>query len=257
MKYRLGYTRHRKPTSGFTLIELLVVISIIALLLSILLPSMRAAREQAKQMVCSSQMRQVGLAQLLYINDFDKYTPMFQQFLRPEGWRYRWWFQHIFNYSETLDLTRCPSVKWSVAGGNRMALTELDDPLGKLQSASEDGWIHLDYILNGYLGCKPDKTIWHTEEGMPASKVSNPSSRFMVWDAWTGIRDTRDFMDNSGFRQGPPPEQYDRMRCPIGWEPLIPAPQHGKGHNYLYADGHVSWHNYVNVPWDDRRFYAK
>jgi len=54
---------------GFTLIELLVVIAVIAVLMGILMPTLNAARESGRKVVCQSNLRQIGLAHLLYAED--------------------------------------------------------------------------------------------------------------------------------------------------------------------------------------------
>jgi len=64
-----------KDRRGFTLIELLVVIAIIAILAAILFPVFAKAREQAKKAACTSNVKQLGLAWMMYVQDYDETFP--------------------------------------------------------------------------------------------------------------------------------------------------------------------------------------
>src|SRR3984957_10656640 len=64
------------PRLAFTLIELLVVIAIIAILAAILFPVFAQAREQARKTTCLSNVKELGLGTLMYVQDYDETFPI-------------------------------------------------------------------------------------------------------------------------------------------------------------------------------------
>jgi prepilin-type N-terminal cleavage/methylation domain-containing protein len=66
----------RRVLRAFTLIELLVVIAIIAILAAILFPVFAQAREKARSTACISNLKQIGIGMMQYVQDFDELYPL-------------------------------------------------------------------------------------------------------------------------------------------------------------------------------------
>jgi prepilin-type N-terminal cleavage/methylation domain-containing protein/prepilin-type processing-associated H-X9-DG protein len=105
---------------AFTLIELLVVVAVIALLAALLFPVFAQARERARMSACVSNMRQIGVAFILYVQDYDETFPhvRFHELtgLGDEdrvGKRVNCWRNAIRPYLKSLDLFACPSNPFS------------------------------------------------------------------------------------------------------------------------------------------------
>ncbi|NCO34344.1 MAG: hypothetical protein AUJ92_17170 [Armatimonadetes bacterium CG2_30_59_28] len=94
---------------GFTLIELLVVIAIIAILAAILFPVFARAREKARTASCQSNLKQIGLAQVMYSQDYD-------ETIMPNGLTPYYWSDLLQPYIRNRQVFDCPSssiANWS------------------------------------------------------------------------------------------------------------------------------------------------
>ncbi len=141
--------RGRRRSGRFTLLELLVVIALIAILASLLLPALNAAKEMAYSTVCKSNMKQLGLAFGNYANDANRYYPPWTNLYSTYTWKgvtrsanpmYVRWFSNILlgqyfgnqtigcsDFSEqeqtpTNDVPFCPVFKMRYKGSSKISL---------------------------------------------------------------------------------------------------------------------------------------
>jgi prepilin-type N-terminal cleavage/methylation domain-containing protein/prepilin-type processing-associated H-X9-DG protein len=182
---------------GFTLIELLVVIAIIAILAAILFPVFAKVREKARQTSCASNMRQLGLGVLQYIQDNDEKFPVV--------WDNRHnlgggdtdinWGQEIYPYVNSLQVFVCPSnvTAAEVVGSGHF----MGNGFGDETPASN---IPVSYSMNGDLGFvnETGQNTWgpyKSEAGInePTSKVmitesigQNAATHWPGWFNWSG-----------------------------------------------------------------------
>jgi prepilin-type N-terminal cleavage/methylation domain-containing protein len=127
--------KHQRTNSGFTLVELLVVISIIAMLLAVLMPALSKVREQARTVVCSTNLKNYGPAVAMYAQDNDGKFPtkrwLFSEATVQAGIKTgkclescRWHYGvdtpdgDLWKYIKDKNVNMCPTYKnFAMAGG--------------------------------------------------------------------------------------------------------------------------------------------
>ena len=103
----MGHREAMMRRTGFTLIELLVVIAIIAILAAILFPVFARARENARKSTCQSNLKQMGLAIMQYVQDYDETYPI-GGMLDSKGVQIHW--RHlIYPYVKNEGVFKCPA----------------------------------------------------------------------------------------------------------------------------------------------------
>jgi prepilin-type N-terminal cleavage/methylation domain-containing protein/prepilin-type processing-associated H-X9-DG protein len=228
--------KYHKANNGFTLIELLVVIAIIAILASILFPVFARARENARRASCQSNLKQIGLGVMMYVQDYDEhyplgrnsgagFTPYGTEFIDPGG-SVIYWPQFIYPYTKSMQVFYCPSGR-TVGDGN---------------------------MRGNYMG-----NVLVVEDGLsgdaPRSLASfpSPATSYMIMDGgllyfpWIVLMNDSVWRNAGVYIPGTGPGSPSNLPA-ASWgagssvlEQDYTSGRHFGGVNVAFADGHVKW----------------
>ncbi len=201
---------------GFTLIELLVVIAIIAILAAILFPVFARAREKARQASCLSNCKQMGLAVMMYAQDYDETLPMASNTGGPftyNGYNHTamLWYMAIEPYHKNIQLFNCPSsdVTWR----------------GQYTGDTRYG-----------VNCRVTYYDNNPRRGSTLAQIAYPAETVIIADSdWT--HSTADYGFSNSYM----------LTIPFHASRFIPQ-RHNGGANLILCDGHAKWYTVALDP---------
>jgi len=242
----------RRSAHGFTLIELLVVIAVIAILAGLLLPALSTAKQAGRSARCQSNLRQIGTALLMYVQDH-QYYPVYNfdlaSFVPNEFWHVK--LRPYVRTGWTNDLYRCPDYRGMTIDGNDLA-----EPLGSYgYNANGTKFEFSNLGLGGRYtrwiieGVPPDAD--ESRVPIPESAVKAPSDMIALGDAhllWIypmilkilyGLDGATSY-DGRALLDINSRNNVQRHQWP-GSSGIIEATRkrHRNRHDVLFADGHL------------------
>jgi len=221
----------RNNKKAFTLVELLVVISIIALLLAILMPSLQKARAQAKQVLCSSNLKQIFMGMTFYAEDNNGYLPAVARGPWPgdypdpaiDGVNPLCWSTLYPDYLDDTKVFTCPASKYHGVGK----------------------WWLIKYQKNGLPGPDPEKWDDWSDYATPAGNRYGWIKFDKVGENVEVGENVADYVSDNNIKFSP----KQPASHPLIWD-HYEAVGHPNGKGVNFMDGHVGFVRFGSKEWD-------
>lgn len=251
---------------GFTLIELLVVISIIAMLISILLPALGKARESSRMIACASKIRQVGMGTLMYSQQFNDTLPpdgIYNKNGESTRSRKTWWPSLIYQYATGKSQPENPGGGWgdlywgmkgSGFGGNLFCCPDADQSRQSDQEVVIEREVTYGMNFTAFNAVYYNSTRWFTR----TTEVYQPSTTVWASDSAQTSGTTFSILVSAwGPGGGTTWAPSLRHLGGLGTGELATewVPQNGGKANSWFVDGHVALVGYDEITGDSKNLF--
>jgi prepilin-type N-terminal cleavage/methylation domain-containing protein/prepilin-type processing-associated H-X9-DG protein len=205
---------------GFTLIELLVVIAIIAILAAILFPVFSRAREQARKAVCMSNQKQIGMAIMMYVQDWDETYPPAHVAVEgtciPNVAPKATWRSLIYPYLKNWKVFYCPSQPMPPVGTSYCCVWQI--PMERWPGNTISPPVPDDFPSHYQLNGNSFRCYFYS---VKMADFKSPANIIMVFE---------------GGGHSAPALTTTCVLVFADW-----TAWHSGGKNWIFADGHVKW----------------
>jgi len=238
---------------GFTLVELLVVIGIIAVLVSVLMPSLGRAREAANQAKCLSNLRQLGVAFVMYANESNGKFPFAARYDIPRAEDFIWWQEQPY-LGRTMLFFRQSAIGRYLALSHQLSkdhfICPSDDVQQRPAHGTGGGGYRFSYTMNYLMSDSPYDQVGGYKAPR-AGSIRNASEKILLVEedpltvtdgAWTPPAiDYRDSSQNlDGLDLLSIRHEAKKVRPEAGWT-MPNLPNIDRRGNVTFVDGHAEF----------------